>query len=47
VRREEVGEPPLKRAVYAADLGRLGRLAEEEEEAFEKALRVLTERLKE
>jgi hypothetical protein len=47
VKRVEVGEPPLKRAVYAADLGRLERLAEEEEEAFEKALRVLRERLNE
>jgi hypothetical protein len=47
VRREEVGEPPLKRAVYAADLGRLERLAEEEEEAFEKALSTLRERLNE
>ncbi len=47
VRREEVGEPPLKRAVYAADLERLERLAEEEEEAFGDALRALRERLNE
>jgi hypothetical protein len=47
VRKEEAGEPPLKRAVYAADLGRLERLAEEEEEAFEDALRTLRERLNE
>ncbi len=47
VKREEVGEPPLKRAVYAADLGRLERLAEGEEEAFEDALRTLRERLNE
>jgi hypothetical protein len=47
VKRVEVGEPPLKRAVYAADLGRLERLAEEEEAAFENALRVLRERLNE
>jgi hypothetical protein len=46
VRRVEVGEPPLKRAVYAADLGRLERLAEEEE-AFEGALNTLRERLNE
>ncbi|MFP3200037.1 MAG: PaRep2b protein, partial [Thermoproteus sp.] len=46
VRREEVGEPPLKRAVYAADLGRLEQLAEEEE-AFGDALRALRERLNE
>ena len=47
VRKEEVGEPPLKRAVYAADLGRLERLAEGEERAFEKALSTLRERLNE
>jgi hypothetical protein len=47
VKRVEVGEPPLKRAVYVPDLGRLERLAEEEEEAFEKALRTLRERLNE
>jgi hypothetical protein len=47
VRRVEAGEPPLKRAVYAADLGRLERLAEEEEEAFDDALKVLRERLNE
>jgi hypothetical protein len=47
VKRVEAGEPPLKRAVYAADLGRLERLAEGEEEAFEDALRTLRERLNE
>jgi len=47
VRKEEAGEGPFKRAVYVADLGRLERLAEEEEEAFEKALRTLRERLNE
>jgi hypothetical protein len=47
VRRVEAGEPPLKRAVYAADIGRLERLAGKEERAFEKALRVLRERLNE
>jgi hypothetical protein len=47
VKREEVGEPPLKRTVYAADLGRLEQLAEEEENAFDDALKVLRERLNE
>ncbi|MFP3193513.1 MAG: PaRep2b protein [Thermoproteus sp.] len=47
VRRVEVGEPPLKRAVYAADLGRLERLAKEESRAFKDALKVLRERLSE
>jgi hypothetical protein len=47
VRRVEVGEPPLKRAVYAADLEQIKQLAEEEEEAFEKALNTLRERLNE
>jgi membrane-associated protease RseP (regulator of RpoE activity) len=42
-RREEVGEEPFKRAVYAADLGRLA----EGEEAFGDALRALRERLNE
>jgi len=46
VKRVEVGEPPLKRAVYVADLEQIKQLAEEEE-AFEKALRVLRERLNE
>jgi hypothetical protein len=45
-KRVEVGEGPFKRAVYAADLGRLERLAEEEE-AFDDALRALKERLNE
>jgi len=47
VQRVEVGEEPFKKVVYAADLGRLERLAEGEEEAFEKALRTLRERLNE
>jgi hypothetical protein len=47
VKRVEVGEPPLKRAVYAADLGRLEQLAEEEENAFDDALNTLRERLNE
>jgi hypothetical protein len=47
VKRVEVGEGPFKRAVYAADLGRLERLAEGEERAFEKALSTLRERLNE
>jgi len=46
VRRVEAGEGPFRRAVYVADLGRLEQLAEGEE-AFEKALRVLRERLNE
>ena len=47
VKRVEVGEPPLKRAVYVPDLGRLERLAKEEEKVFEDALRALRERLNE
>jgi hypothetical protein len=47
VRREEAGEGPFRRAVYVPDLGRLERLAEGEERAFEDALRVLRERLNE
>jgi len=47
VRKGEAGEGPFRRAVYVADLGRLERLAEGEERAFEKALRVLRERLNE
>ena len=47
VRKEEAGEGPFRRAVYAADLGRLERLAEGEERAFGDALRVLRERLNE
>jgi hypothetical protein len=41
VKREEVGEPPLKRVMYVPDLGRLERLAEEEEKAFGDALNTL------
>jgi tetratricopeptide (TPR) repeat protein len=47
VQRVEVGEEPFKKVVYVADLGRLRQLAEKEEAAFEKALRVLRERLNE
>jgi hypothetical protein len=47
VRKEEAGEGPFRRAVYAADLGRLERLAGKEEKAFEKALSTLRERLNE
>jgi hypothetical protein len=43
----EVGEGPSKKVVYAADLGRLRQLAEEEEATFKNALRVLRERLNE
>jgi hypothetical protein len=46
VKRVEVGEPPLKRAVYAADLEQIKQLAEEEK-AFEDALNTLRERLNE
>jgi hypothetical protein len=47
VRKGEAGEGPFRRAVYAADIGRLERLAEGEERAFEKALGTLRERLNE
>ena len=47
VRIVEVGERPFKKDVYVADLGKLAQLAKEEETAFEKALRVLRERLNE
>jgi tetratricopeptide (TPR) repeat protein len=47
VQRGEVGEGPFKRVVYVADLGQIKQLAEKEETAFEKALRVLRERLNE
>jgi hypothetical protein len=47
VEKREVGEGPFKKVVYAADLGRLRQLAEEEEAAFEKALSTLRERLNE
>jgi hypothetical protein len=47
VQRVVVGEEPFERVMYVADLGRLTQLAEEEEKAFENALRVLRERLNE
>jgi hypothetical protein len=47
VQRREVGEELFKRVMYAADLGRLIQLAEEESKAFENALRILRERLNE
>jgi hypothetical protein len=47
VRIVEVGERPFKKDVYVADLGKLAQLAKEEETAFEKALKVLRERLNE
>jgi hypothetical protein len=47
VEKREVGEGPFKKVVYAADLGRLRQLAEEEEAAFEKALSTLREKLNE
>jgi len=47
VQRLEIGEEPFKKVVYAADLKRLRRLAEEEEEAFGDALKVLRKRLTE
>jgi hypothetical protein len=47
VERVEVGEEPFRRVVYAADLGRLTQLAEEEGKAFEKALDILRKRLNE
>jgi len=47
VQRREVGEELFKRVMYAADLGLLTQLAEEESKAFENALRILRERLNE
>ncbi len=47
VQRVEVGEGPFKRVVYVANLGQIKQLAEEEEAAFENALRILRERLNE
>jgi hypothetical protein len=47
VQRVEVGEGPFKRVRYMLDLGRLTQLAEEEDKAFEDALRILRERLNE
>ena len=47
VQRVEVGEEPFKRVMYVANLALLTQLAKKEDEAFEKALRVLRERLNE
>jgi hypothetical protein len=47
VEKREVGEGPFKRVRYMLDLGRLTQLAEEEEAAFENALKALRERLNE
>ncbi|MCC6035783.1 MAG: hypothetical protein LM559_01865 [Pyrobaculum sp.] len=43
--RVEVGEEPFKKVVYVADLKQIKQLAEEEEAAFENALKVLRTRL--
>jgi hypothetical protein len=47
VQRVEVGEKPLKRVVYVANVGQIKQLAEEEEAAFKNALSTLRERLNE
>jgi len=47
VEKREVGEGPFKRVMYMPDLDRLTQLAEEEEAAFENALKTLRERLNE
>jgi hypothetical protein len=47
VQRVEVGEEPFKRVVYMADLGQIKQLAEGEDKAFEKALKILGMRLNE
>jgi hypothetical protein len=47
VEKREVGEGPFKRVMYMPDLDRLTQLAEEEEAAFENALKALRERLNE
>jgi hypothetical protein len=47
VQRVKVWEEPFERVMYVANLGRLAQLAEEEENAFGDALRVLRERLNE
>jgi len=47
VQKEEVGEGPLRWAMYVADLKGLERLAKEEEKALDDALRTLRERLNE
>jgi hypothetical protein len=43
----QVGEEPFKRDMYVADLEKIKQLTEKEDEAFEKALRVLKVRLNE
>jgi len=45
--RVEVGEEPFKRIMYMLDLNLLTQLAEEEEAAFENALKILKKRLNE
>jgi hypothetical protein len=45
VQRVKLGEEPFRQDVYVADVGRLAQLAEEEEAAFENALKILRERL--
>ncbi len=47
VQKRKVGEEPFEKVVYVADLGQLKQLAEEEEEAFGDALRILREKLNE
>jgi len=47
VEKREVGEGPFKRIVYVANLRQLKQLAEEEEEAYGDALKILRERLNE
>ncbi len=47
VEKREVGEGPFKKVVYVADVGEIKQLAEEEEEAFGDALRILREKLNE
>ncbi len=47
VEKREVGEGTFKRVVYAADLGQIKQLAEEEGKAFEKALSTLRKGLNE
>ena len=42
-----MGEGPLKRVMYVANLGLLTQLAVEESKTFENALRILRERLNE
>jgi hypothetical protein len=47
VQRGEVGEGSSKKVVYVADLGQIKQLAEGEDKAFEKALKILRMRLNE